>query len=240
MVGLPALFHWSAKIDNKHTGHFPEATPPTSPTTLSYRGASFDVVNPHASLLLGVSDIETPAEIDGLLDDYFNNNRDSATMAYNDPTGEKAASQQSFQTSSSNGRQRVLYDDPESARRRIMGIPGSGSQPPLPNTPRHDSALTQRSNEQTPFTGLGPHRPGTPIPFEFRSENRGLQIHPNLREALNVGGPNAPDAEHYEVNRLAGDYEGLSLEESRGAATLATPAIANTGKTYYTAVDNQY
>lgn len=39
---------------NKHTtaGHFYEHTPPTSPATLHYRGASFDLVNPHASLFL--------------------------------------------------------------------------------------------------------------------------------------------------------------------------------------------
>ncbi|KAK6400771.1 hypothetical protein LTR95_019269, partial [Oleoguttula sp. CCFEE 5521] len=44
-----------------------------SPTRaqVHYRGASFDVVNPHASLLLGPSDFETPGEIDGLLEDYF-------------------------------------------------------------------------------------------------------------------------------------------------------------------------
>ncbi|OQO01959.1 hypothetical protein B0A48_12432 [Cryoendolithus antarcticus] len=44
-----------------------------SPTRaqVHYRGASFDVVNPHASLLLGPSGFETPGEIDGLLEDYF-------------------------------------------------------------------------------------------------------------------------------------------------------------------------
>lgn len=33
-------------------GHLRNPTPPESPAILHYKGASFDVVNPHASLLL--------------------------------------------------------------------------------------------------------------------------------------------------------------------------------------------
>jgi hypothetical protein len=126
-------------------GHLGEATPPTTPTTLHYRGVSFDVVNPHASLLLGYSDIETPAEIDGLLDDYFNRSTQSIAMPYDDHTGEKSASQHSLQTSSSNGRQRILYGDADSARRNIMGIPTQSSQQTVIHRPLDEDPVPQSS-----------------------------------------------------------------------------------------------
>lgn len=61
------------------------------------QGASFDVVNPHASLILGANDFETPAEIDHLLDGYFED------MESRTPS-------------------RVLYTDADSARRNIMRL----------------------------------------------------------------------------------------------------------------------
>ena len=59
------------------------------------------MVNPHNSLLLGVSDIETPAEIDGLLDNYFDSDNIDA-MAYNDASREMSSSEVSLQTAVSN------------------------------------------------------------------------------------------------------------------------------------------
>lgn len=100
-------------------------------------------MNPHTSFLLGSTDFETPAEIDGLLDDYFNF-RDSATMPYNDVTGEKSSSQQSLQTASSEARRRILFDDPESARRKIMGLPGSSSDQTFFHNPYQESPSTLR------------------------------------------------------------------------------------------------
>ena len=117
---------------------------------MHYRGAAFDVVNPHASLLLGTSDFETPAEIDGLLDDYFDFHRNSAAMPYDDKTQEAAASQHSLQTTSSGGRQRVLYDDPDSARRNIMRIPGNVSpQTAIFSPPARAGTPFPTSQEQT-------------------------------------------------------------------------------------------
>lgn len=111
------------------SGRTVEPTPPTSPTTLQYKGASFDVVNPHRSLLLGSSTFETPAEIDGLLDEYFD--RSEHDMAsYDHITGEiSTPSQQSL--GSVGARQRTLYADPDSARRTILGIGGSHSAPEI-------------------------------------------------------------------------------------------------------------
>lgn len=66
------------------------------------------MLNPHASLLLGPQDFETPAEIDGLLDDYFN------TPEMSDP---------SLNHSDGSGRRgRQLFDTPDAARQKIMNI----------------------------------------------------------------------------------------------------------------------
>ncbi|TKA79549.1 hypothetical protein B0A55_02735 [Friedmanniomyces simplex] len=112
-------------------GHSADPTPPTSPATLHYRGASFDVVNPHASLLLGKNDIETPAEIDGLLDDYFTSHTD---MAYN---GGQISSHSLSNNQDGSKRGRMLYADPESARRTIMRLPSAPftEAPPLQESP---------------------------------------------------------------------------------------------------------
>ncbi len=86
------------------------------------------MVNPHQSLLGSSNEIETPAEIDGLLNDYFHSEVDLTMASYDDITGELAASQSSLHTSSTStsARQRILYDDPTSARRTIMRIDDTG------------------------------------------------------------------------------------------------------------------
>ena len=97
----------------------------SSPATILYRVASFDVVHPHASLILGARDIETPAEIDGLLDDYFD--QPVERMQYDNLTGEP--SQISLRIPSESSR-RVLYDDPGSARRNILRVEDVIPSPP--------------------------------------------------------------------------------------------------------------
>ena len=210
-------------------GHLAEPTPSTSPATLHYRGASFDVVNPHASLLLGGSDFETPAEIDGLLDDYFDLRHSVASMMpYADKTEEMSSSQQSLQTASSNGRRRVLYDDPDSARRTIMRMPGSVSPQAADDSPYQDSPLAHRSNgNQTSF--LGPGIEGVAAPqTEFTAQRpsgtpRGLQIHPFLREALWMG-PSRPETVHdegHEPDTLSPEDD-LQYAERSGGENVAT------------------
>ncbi|EMC98713.1 hypothetical protein BAUCODRAFT_145746 [Baudoinia panamericana UAMH 10762] len=110
---IPPNYNWTDTF-----GHSNEPTPPTSPATLHYRGASFDLVNPHASLLVGKHDIETPGEIDGLLDTYF---LEDADMSYDNLTGEPSSP--SLSASLSSSRRVRRYADPESARFGIMGIP---------------------------------------------------------------------------------------------------------------------
>ena len=110
---------------------------------LHYRGASFDVVNPHASLLAGASDIETPLEVDGLLDSYFSNKHVSGKMPYV-RSGEIPPAQESPQNSADSRRKR-LYNDPEIARRNIMRIPGATT----------DGYLTDRPDQESPSTGRG-------------------------------------------------------------------------------------
>ncbi|KAK3672732.1 hypothetical protein LTR78_007318 [Recurvomyces mirabilis] len=122
-------------------GHLHEPTPPTSPATLHYKGASFELVNPRASLLLGKQDIETPAEIDGLLDDYFC----ASEMPYNHVTGE--LSSPVLDTSEDGSRRtRTLFTDASSARRTIMRIPSLPADRYSP--PAQDSPLAGRSTSQ--------------------------------------------------------------------------------------------
>ena len=184
------------------------------------------MVNPHSSLLLGVSDIETPAEIDGLLDNYFDSDNFDI-MAYNDPTGEKSSSQMSLH------RQRVLYDDPATALRNIMGIAGSNSNqtiivdhyhgresttPPVPtHTPPPIPPLAIRPRPTTPFASVIPDQP------------RGLQIHPRLREVLGLGAAGSSrvvgddiDYQDLEAGPAEDQFPAVSTYESH-----YSPALAN-------------
>lgn len=83
------------------------------------------MVNPHASLILGARHIETPAEIDGLLDDYFDHPEER--MQYDSLTGEP--SQVSLRIPSESSR-RILYDDPSAARRKILRVEDNLPSPP--------------------------------------------------------------------------------------------------------------
>jgi hypothetical protein len=116
--------------------HYPltSSSPPSPPSqsvspaaTLHYKGASFDVVNPHASLFLGNHKFETPAEIDGIYNDYFDiddsvsvDDGSGSDMAI-DGTISAKVSQTSLRSHGDSPRTRVLYDDAEAARREILG-----------------------------------------------------------------------------------------------------------------------
>lgn len=149
-------------------------------------------MNPHTSLLLGVSDFETPAEIDGLLDDYFDSGERRMQNPYSDSTGEKSTSQYSLQTSASNGRQRVLYDNADSARRYIMGLDGNNSQQSVAPTASHgpEADIPPMPPHPPPNMPLPTpsRRPATPIPFAAAPETqrRQLHIHPRFREVLEL------------------------------------------------------
>ncbi|KAI5359427.1 hypothetical protein Slin14017_G103290 [Septoria linicola] len=94
-------------------GHLNTATPFRSPATVLYRGASFDVLNPHASLIIDPQTLETPAEIDGLLESYF---EDHDTMQDNTNQGDSSPHVPSESS------RRVLYENADDARRNILRI----------------------------------------------------------------------------------------------------------------------
>jgi hypothetical protein len=229
----PAQLHTDQASFNNIPGHLTEPASPISPATLHYKGTSFDVVNPHNSLLLGVSDIETPAEIDGLLDNYFDSDNFDI-MAYNDASREKSSSQVSLQTSASNGRQRVLYDDPASARRNIMGIAGGNSQQTIIASPHHGQESTTPpiptyTPPPIPPLAFRP-RPATPNLFAsvIPDQPRGLQIHPRLREVLGLGAAGASrvvgddiDYQDLEDGPAEDQYTAGSTHESHCSPALA-------------------
>ncbi|KAK3710684.1 hypothetical protein LTR37_010103 [Vermiconidia calcicola] len=217
-------------------GHLTEPTDPASPATLHYKGASFDVVNPHASLLLGNNNLETPAEIDGLLDDYFHSREDLASMAYTDRRGEFPTSQHSLQTSSSNGRQRMLYDDPESARRNILRIQSARSQQTAAPSPYDDSPPLRRNDEsQLSFASNVHQRPVTPIPFRNMSggsTQRALHLHPNFREALSRG-PESTGVDSFETVPLEGVDGSICRARSTAGNGTASARVGDRGSSVY-------
>ncbi|KAM3425793.1 hypothetical protein BST61_g7721 [Cercospora zeina] len=119
----PSYYNWQGTFGHLHT-----ATPPSTPATVLYRGASFDVLNPHASLILGSRCLETPAEIDGLLDSYFQPDTQAnmePESTYDEPSpGEPGVP--------SEHSRRVLYDNASDARRKILHMSDAdkGISPP--------------------------------------------------------------------------------------------------------------
>lgn len=71
--------------------------------------------------MLGTHSVETPAEIDGLLDDYFEEHEEFIVMTSNPDTGEM--SQQSLRSTNDSKQTHILYDDADTARRNILRIP---------------------------------------------------------------------------------------------------------------------
>ncbi|KAF2839365.1 hypothetical protein M501DRAFT_787304 [Patellaria atrata CBS 101060] len=110
------------------------ATPPATPTILHYRGTSFDVVNPHQSLLF--SNIETPADRDADLLDYFHSQSSSQLLTQDDMTSLLPTDGGSGQKTAPTRKQ---FSDFESAYRDIKQTPPhSGSNSNLaPELPLH-------------------------------------------------------------------------------------------------------
>lgn len=168
---------------------------PTSPSaTVLYRGASFDLINPHASLLLGNNSIETPAEIDGLLDDYFEDRDDfEATdelvvMASNRGTGEQ--SQQSFRSTSENSKQtHTLYDDADTARRQILRIPTPVTIPPQVEVPAASMPNFTREQASDSRPSFSPLKRTNTNPFRNKLSSLGRRL------GVNAGDSNQDAAE---------------------------------------------
>lgn len=97
-----------------------EAETPSTPTVLHYRGASFDVVNPHQSLLF--SSIETPADRDAELSDYFHTTPSKVRLVSEAAMVLQAARDSDTPSVNSQGKSgppRALYDDLSAAYQGI-------------------------------------------------------------------------------------------------------------------------
>lgn len=114
-----------------NTGILSSPKSPSSQATIHLHGTSFDLVNPHASLLLAVPELETPAEIDHLLDDYFSQGNAETLLSMTDLPGERSLSASHVEGTPS---RRQLYEDADSARRGIMNVREGFPTPPLKRT----------------------------------------------------------------------------------------------------------
>lgn len=108
------------------------------------------MLNPHASLFLGSHNLETPAEIDGLLDSYFEDyNTDTQdNMQTNTAAGDSSPA--SSHVPSENSR-RVLYDNAEIAHRNILGI-RSNDKTRITPPPRALLTASGSQNGARPFS----------------------------------------------------------------------------------------
>ena len=155
---------------------------PSTPTTLHFRGVSFDVVNPHNSLDL--RNIETPADRDADVSDYFETNSEAAggfrSHKRDNLSNRTMESRQTFRTAnehnspnsrSGSGRNmtppRAVYNDLPSAYQAITSRSGlstsrksSRLELPLPPQPvavsPHKSFKTQMSNSSSNLSSFRP------------------------------------------------------------------------------------
>ena len=161
------------------------------------------MVNPHASLLSGAADFETPAEIDGLLDDYFDLNRSSPSLppAYYMGNMSDASQQQLGEPGESMSRRhRMLYDNPLSARKNILGLPTSvadtdsadhdgdmnGEQNAMPGVVTDSSELTEANEEKKQEQKKGEPKGDSTgvVTNEDATRPAPKKIHPYFWEAL--------------------------------------------------------
>lgn len=122
-------------------------TPPATPAVLHYRGASFDLVNPHHSLYL--HDIETPADRDAELAEYFQDRPSTELLR-------GAEIHQLQSTSSHNGPRSVKSNDTMSQRRALFDdLPSAYTSIRGPNRPFH----------MEPSVSMNLPLPPTPVAF---------------------------------------------------------------------------
>ncbi|KAI7346966.1 hypothetical protein D0862_13216 [Hortaea werneckii] len=227
-------------------GHLDPTTHPATSPTIHYKGASFEVVNPHASLLLDTHSLEEPAELDGLLDNYLDDSDDSILMAYDNVTGEHFSSQTSLPSSSAGSRRRMLYTNPKDARRNIMRLPGAPSSSPEDTPTRSQQAVesgrpflafqpstadlshqaAQQSwvqpspTERPPSVERASSSSGTSTrsnPFDLHVSDHGNNLEDI--EAANAGGPYVYDDNEHEIQ---GEQEGDIAMIEDDASTEAT------------------
>lgn len=132
---LPHRAASASAVESVHPG------PTVTPTIVHTRGASFDVVNPHASLV--VSDFETPADRDVDLIDYFtNNSSENLLLQENMVAPSEGGDREWVGSQGKQGPARAIYDDYSEAydsiarnRRRSSRRPAPLVNLPLPPAP---------------------------------------------------------------------------------------------------------
>ena len=109
------------------------ATPPATPAVVHYRGASFDLVNPHQSLYL--HNIETPADRDADFVDYFQVRPSNELLRGPDTVQQSMAGsdKNSPYPTEKMAPQRALFDDLPSAYQSITSSNRNFQTPSTPN-----------------------------------------------------------------------------------------------------------
>jgi hypothetical protein len=168
---------------SQHASYDPIGLSPPSPSvspaaTLHYKGTSFDVVNPHASLFLGNHNFETPAEIDNIYNDYFDFDNPSSDDDSDDGmaiggTISSKASQASLRSQCDSPRTRVLYDDAEAARREILSLKSYQYGPPLMTTRKDASDERHSPLRFKQYSQLQPRFSQKSEPFDLHVSDDG-------------------------------------------------------------------
>jgi len=161
--------------------------------TVLCEGAYFDLLNPHASLLEATHHTDSSAEVDALLDEYYDNTSDltqSRSILIPRP---QSHPQPTIRIMADNARHtRRLYDNPDSARRNIMRSREdlSSSQG---NAIAHSSApqATGASSPET-FNPLSGGLSGTPEHLDQVQSNNRLPLAGSSSSA--VGQDRSPSA----------------------------------------------
>lgn len=126
------------------------ATPPATPAVVHYRGASFDLVNPHQSLYL--HNIETPADRDADFVDYFQVRPSNELLRGPDTVQQSMAGsdKDSLYLTDKMAPQRALFDDLPSAYQSITSSNRNFQTPSMPNIdlplPPTPAALSPKSS----------------------------------------------------------------------------------------------
>lgn len=126
------------------------ATPPATPAVVHYRGASFDLVNPHQSLYS--HNIETPADHDADFVDYFQVRPSNELLRGPDTVQQSMAGsdKDSLYLIDKMAPQRALFDDLPSAYQSIAGSNRNFQTPSMPNIdlplPPTPAALSPKSS----------------------------------------------------------------------------------------------
>ncbi|KAL9092568.1 MAG: hypothetical protein Q9165_004372 [Trypethelium subeluteriae] len=213
-----------------------------TPTTLHFRGVSFDVVNPHNSLNL--HNIETPADRDADLSDYFETRSEPADIfrnhKRNNPSNRTMDSRQTFLTANENNSPntghesrrlptppRAVYNDLTSAHHAITSRSGfsttersSRLELPLPPPPvaisPHKSLRTQLSASSS---NLSNYRPD---PLNVQKANTSPSV---LRRVTSIFRRSKPVEDEESKGSTSGTQSIALLDQQPASSPRRAPSI---------------